>query len=250
MAANLSYYHDDPDRMSFLSYAIPQASYLSGGGHYVRGGSAALTDGLVALIREAGGIVEAGREVDTLLVNLAGVSGVRHRTKRPRRRRRSTMHRLYSAMPRLTGWPKCCRRRRGEQFLAPYAHRPLSISLWTVSIGLRRPASEFGVRHYSTFVLPAWMKALSGLRDTSAVMAEPDGERLPSYVFVDYHQIDSGLNQTGPLPRLLLRHRPAGKLDRARSRRRKSERKERWMDRLIADLDREFPGNRRRRGAP
>ena len=30
LAANLSYYHDDPDRMSFLSYAIPQASYLDG----------------------------------------------------------------------------------------------------------------------------------------------------------------------------------------------------------------------------
>jgi phytoene dehydrogenase-like protein len=65
--------------MSFLSYAIPQASYLTGGGHYVRGGSAALTNRVVALIREAGGIVEAGREVDTLLVNVLGVSGVRHR---------------------------------------------------------------------------------------------------------------------------------------------------------------------------
>ena len=46
LAANLSYYHDDPDRMSFLRYAVPQASYLTGGGHYVRGGSAALIDTL------------------------------------------------------------------------------------------------------------------------------------------------------------------------------------------------------------
>ena len=45
LAANVGYYHDDPDRMLFLRYAIPQASFLIGGGHYVRGGSQALADG-------------------------------------------------------------------------------------------------------------------------------------------------------------------------------------------------------------
>ncbi len=240
LAANLAYYHDDPDRMSFLSYAIPQASYLTGGGHYVRGGSAALTNGLVALIREAGGIVEAGREVDTLLVNLTGVAGVRHRARggddvafeyAPVVFGNAAPYRLAEMLPKAAR----------ETFFVPYARRSLSISLWTVSIGLRRPASEFGVRHYSTFIFPTWMKALSGLRETAAVMAEPDGERLPAYVFVDYHQIDSGLNETGPylgsfcgIDRL---ENWAGL-----SAKDKSERKERWMDRLIADLDREFPG--------
>ena len=46
LGAALAYYHDDPDAMLFLSFAIPQASYLVGGGHYVRGGSQALTDRL------------------------------------------------------------------------------------------------------------------------------------------------------------------------------------------------------------
>jgi phytoene dehydrogenase-like protein len=240
LAANLSYYHDDPDRMSFLSYAIPQASYLTGGGHYVREGSAALTNRLVALIHEAGGIVEAGREVDTLLVSLAGVSGVRHRTRAGDDVAfedasvvfgNAAPHRLAEMLPKTVR----------EAFFAPYAHRPLSISLWTVSIGLRRPASEFGVRHYSTFMVPAWMKALSGLRETAAVMAEPDGQRLPAHAFVDYHHIDSGLNETGPY---LGSFCGVDRLDNwvGLSTKEKSERKERWMDRLIADLDREFPG--------
>jgi phytoene dehydrogenase-like protein len=240
VAANLSYYHDNPDRMSFLRYAIPQASYLTGGGHYVRGGSAALTGGLVGLIREAGGMVEAGREVDTLLVNLAGVSGVRHRARggedlafddAPVVFGNAAPHRLADMLPTTAR----------ANFLAPYAHRPLSISLWTVSIGLRRPPSEFGVRHYSTFMLPAWLKALSDLRETAAVMAEPGGERLPAYVFVDYDQIDSGLNQTG---RFLGSFCGIDRLENwvGLSATEKSERKERWMDRLIADLDREFPG--------
>jgi phytoene dehydrogenase-like protein len=240
LAANLSYYHDDPDRMSFLSYAIAQASYLTGGGHYLRGGSAALTNGLVALIREAGGIVEAGREVDTLLVNVLGVSGVRHRKPgadevafeyAPVVFGNAAPHRLAEMLPNTAR----------ETFFAPYTHRPLSISLWTVSIGLRRPASEFGVRHYSTFVLPAWMKALSGLRETGTVMAEPDGDRLPAYAFVDYHQIESGLNQNGPYLGSFCGVDRLGNWA-GLSAKEKSERKERWMDRLIADLDREFPG--------
>ena len=66
LAANLADYHDDPDRMLFLRYAIPQAPYLAGGGHYVSGGSQALSDRLVALIKEAGGTLEAGREAESL----------------------------------------------------------------------------------------------------------------------------------------------------------------------------------------
>ena len=49
LAANLGYYTDDPDTMPFISYAIPQASYLAGGGHYIRGGSQVLSDRLVAI---------------------------------------------------------------------------------------------------------------------------------------------------------------------------------------------------------
>ena len=57
LAANLVYFHDDPDQMLFLRYAIPQASYVLGGGHYIRGGSQALTDRLVALMVVPQGVV-------------------------------------------------------------------------------------------------------------------------------------------------------------------------------------------------
>lgn len=240
LAANLGYYHDDPDRMSFLAYAVPQASYLTGGGHYVRGGSAALTATLVELIREAGGVVEAGREVDTLLINRLGIVGARHRARggddtkfdyAPVIFGNAAPQRLAEMLPHS----------EREHFLAPYAHRRPSISLWTLSIGLNRPARAFGVKHYSTFVLPAWMKALAGLREAGAILGAAPGERLPPYVFVDYGQIDSGLNEAGPG---LVSLCGIDRLDNwaALSAQEKSERKDRWMDRLIADLDREFPG--------
>ena len=240
LAANLGYYHDDPDRMSFLSYAVPQASYLMGGGHYLRGGSAALTNALVELIREAGGVVEAGREVDTLLINQLGVAGVRHGARGGDDTQFEYAPVVFgNAAPQRLGemLPHSAR----ENFLAPYAHRRLSISLWTVSIGLNQSARTFGVKRYSTFVLPAWMRALTDLRDAAAILGAAPGARVPPYVFVDYGQIDSGLNEPGPG---LISLCGFDRLDNwtGLAAQEKSERKERWMDRLIADLDREFPG--------
>ncbi len=81
LAANLVYYHDDPARMRFLHYAIPQASYLAGGGHYIHGGSRALSDQLIALIVQAGGVVEPEREADTLLIEDNSVVGVGHHAR-------------------------------------------------------------------------------------------------------------------------------------------------------------------------
>ena len=45
LASNLGYYTDDPDTMPFIHVALPQASYLTGGGHYIRGGSQVLKGG-------------------------------------------------------------------------------------------------------------------------------------------------------------------------------------------------------------
>jgi all-trans-retinol 13,14-reductase len=79
LAANLGYYDDDPDRMLFLRYAMAQGSYTKGGGHYVRGGSQALSDRLVTLVRKANGVAEAGREADAILIEGDNVVGVGHR---------------------------------------------------------------------------------------------------------------------------------------------------------------------------
>ena len=78
LAPNIVYYTDDPDTMPFLSFAIPQASYLLGGGHYIRGGSQVLSDRLVAIVREAGGACEATRDASSILLEGDRVCGVRH----------------------------------------------------------------------------------------------------------------------------------------------------------------------------
>jgi all-trans-retinol 13,14-reductase len=240
LAANLFYYHDDPDRTQFLRYAIPQASYLVGGGRYIRGGSQALTDQLTALIVQAGGVLQAQREADRLLIDGNGRIGVSHHARNGADQCVDRAPLVFgNAAPQiLSGMLPEDRR---SAFLARYATRRPSISLWTVSLGLNRPARDFGVKCYSTFIIPSWMRSLSQMRDAAVAMGHAPGEHMPPYAFVDYGQIDSGLNASGPglvsfcgADRLenWTPHDPASK----------QAHKEKWIDCLIADINRQFPG--------
>jgi all-trans-retinol 13,14-reductase len=243
LAANVGYYHDDPECMLFLRYAIPQASYLAGGGHYVRGGSQALSDRLVALIREAGGLLEAGREVDALLFKDGKIYGVCHYARGGGDGRVDEAAMVFgNAAPQVLAAMLPPDRRAA--FLLPYAKRALSISLWTMSFGVSRLPREFGVPNYSTFIIPDWMHSLAQMREAAALMAAAPsarGGRVPYYVLVDYSRIDSGLNESGPFVVSLCsgdRLDNWASLDAGTVKTRKEE----WMDCIIADLDRRFPG--------
>lgn len=240
LAANLAYYHNDPDRMPFLMYAVPQASYLLGGGHYLHGGSQALSDRLVALIREANGIVESRRDVDIIKIEDHRVSAVGHHARAGGDPQMDFAPVVFgNAAPQRLGEMMSPIDR--ETFLAHYAKRHPSISLWTIAIGLSRPVAEFGVNHYSTFMLPAWLRKLRDFREAPAILGEESGSRMPAYVFVDYSRIDSGLNPSAPYLGSLCgmdRIENWAGLTRAANR----VRRERWMERILADLDGHFPG--------
>jgi phytoene dehydrogenase-like protein len=240
LAANFGYYHDDPGRMLFLRYAIPQASYLIGGGHYIKGGSQALSDALVSAIKQAGGTLEARREADALLIENGRIAGVGHHAQYGGDQRIDRAPMVFgNAAPQVLAQmlPEANR----AAFMAPYAKRRSSISLWTVSLGLSRPAREFGVGSYSNFILPDWMQSLSQIRDASAILGGEPNQRLPPYVFVDYGQIDSGLNPAGPH---LVSFCGGDRLENwsAPSAEQKKPRKEKWLDAFITDIDRYFPG--------
>jgi all-trans-retinol 13,14-reductase len=174
LAANLSYYTDDPDTMPFIGYAIPQASYLMGGGHYIRGGSQVLSDRLAAIVREGSGAVETDREVDTILLDGDRVRGVRHRARGAADEREDLAPVIFgNAAPSVLAamLPEEPRNR----FAALYQGRRPSISLWTIALGLSSHSREFGVRHFSTTVLPAWMTALADYRQAGALLGEDPG---------------------------------------------------------------------------
>lgn len=240
LASNLAYYTDDPDTMPFISFAIPQASYLIGGGHYIRGGSQVLSDRLIAIVREAGGEVEAGRDVETILLDGDRARGVRHRG-RPTGEVREELAPIVFGNAAPATLAAMLPDAKRAAFMQPYQDRRPSISLWSISLGLNRHSRDFGVRHYSTSILPSWLTTLSGFRDATAILGDDSDHRIPPYLLVAYDQIDSGLNADGPtLASMVSADRIenwAGLAPEA-----KRARKERWMDRIIADLDAQFPG--------
>jgi all-trans-retinol 13,14-reductase len=239
LCANLIYYADDPDRMWFPHWAVAQGSYHSGGGHYPYGGSKQLADHLVRLIEGRGGHVETGRRVTRILLDGGQVAGVAHEAADGDGNRDVSIERaplvFGNAAPHVLAemLPSEVRPR----FMAPFAKRPLSVSLWTISLGFARKPRELGVERYSTAVFPG------PLRDLAAPAALPTGrsnERSPHYIFVDYSSVDTGLAQKPPYLGTLVG------LDRTEnwdglSASESDERRERFMDTMVAALEREYP---------
>ena len=239
VAANLGYYHDDPERMLFLAFAVPTGSYLQGGGHYVRGGSAALSAALAEQVRSGGGTVLTGQTAVRIDLDGERVAAVVYADAAGQIEVARTPLVFGNAAPQvLAGLLPAD---RTAAFLAAYAGRAPSVSLWTVALGLSRPAADLGVRHYATVLLPEWLTALADHREAAAIMAEPEGPRLPPFGLADYGRIDSGLPPGPPflvtltgLDRLATWERLGPKETRLR--------KDLWMERLIGAVDAEFPG--------
>jgi len=239
LAANLSHYHDDPDRILFLAFAVPMASQLIGGGHYVRGGSAALSVRLADLVRDGGGTVLTGHAAVGLALDGDAITGVDYIELDGTPVQATAPCVFGNAAPAALAELLPAERRAA--FLAPYAGHIPSVSLWTMALGLSQPAAEFGVRHYCNQFLPDWMTALGDYRMAAAVMADLDGPRLPPFRMTDYGQIDSGL-PSGP-PYLVT----LSGLDRfatwaGRGPTETRLRKDLWMERLVAVADAAFPG--------
>src|ERR1700737_4306249 len=79
LAANLSYYHDDPAKLWWIFFAMAQGSYLQSGGRFVQGGSQRLSSALARAIRVAGGQVMVRRLVNRIAMgSQGGASTVTH----------------------------------------------------------------------------------------------------------------------------------------------------------------------------
>jgi phytoene dehydrogenase-like protein len=241
LSANVQYFADDPARLWFPFYALGQGSYHAGGGHYVRGGSSRLVEALVERIRGRGGEVEAGRRATRVALSDGRVSAVEHEASggdgedrasdaAPVVLANTAPHNLVPLLPEDAA------RRIDER----YSRRPLSLSLWTIGIGFDRRPSEFGVRSFSTWIFPEWLRSLGEQRQSADLLAAPPGERVPHFIFADYSLIDSGLpgpphvGSIGGLDRISVWEGLTRDEDR--------ERRRLWTQRIVEALDHEFPG--------
>jgi phytoene dehydrogenase-like protein len=241
LAANLPYYSDNPDQMWWLAYAIAQGGFFCTGGSYLKGGSQTLSDGLVNIIREEGGEALTGRSVIEILLDDGGaVSRVRHRprpggddvtSRAPVVFANASPHAIVAMLPG----------NKRERFMAPYADMPLSISVFSINLGLGRRPSELGLSSYSTALIPEWMERLSDFQHNAALLSGPPAGRLPAFMVVDYSRIDSGIVDGGMFPLSVVGidrlSNWSGLDDAAYDARRAA-----WLHAIIERLDREWPG--------
>lgn len=127
-----------------------------------------------------------------------------------------------------------------ERFWSRYAGSHLSISLFSATFGLSARPTELGLKSYSTFLLPKWMRQLSDYRRCGEMMAGTPGDAMPPMAIVNYSAIDSGLG--GPPYSLSVvgvdRAANWSGLDSADY----DAKRDRWRDAILEAIDREFPG--------
>jgi all-trans-retinol 13,14-reductase len=241
VGANVMYNTDDPDTMWWLTFVANQGGFLGDGGCFIRGGSRSLTEQLVARIRRGGGDARAGATVTEILLDGDGrAGGVRYQTGDGTECVVETPVVFANAAPHVvkTMLPQAQR----EAFMAPYHDKPVSISLFSINLGLDRPAAALGVAAYSTVLIPDWFTELRDLKHCAGLLAEPPSRRLPVLGVCDRDQIDSGLHRKNDLYTLNVsggdRLSNWDHLDDHAY----QQRRDAWLEAVITRLDAEWPG--------
>lgn len=241
LCAHLPYYADDPDAMWFPLWAVAQASYHVGGGHYPRGGSSVLATRLAEVIVDAGGEIRTGRRATRIAVADGRATGVEHVDARTGSSAETVAAPVVFGNAAPTLLAEMLPADEKSEFVSAYKDRSPSTSLWTMSLGFARRPSEFGVASWSTVVCPHWSRELRDFRRDAPLLSEPPGDELPHFIFLDYTQADSGLTPSAPFLGTICG------LDRIENwrdlgREEYAERRAQWIEAMVGALDREFPG--------
>lgn len=241
LGANLAYYHDDPASMWWLLFAMAQGGYLAAGGVYVRGGSASLSRALVKALKRAGGEIVLGRRASAIELGGDGRPAAVHHvgTSGGEPVRLATRAVLSSGAPGQIAemLPEAHR----VAFAARYAGLAPSISLFAAHFGLTVPPQNFGLRSYSTILLPEWMRRLDDYARAGALLGAPPGRELPPLTVVNYAAIDAGL---GNDDRSLVTVVGVDRISNWSGVSREAEEKRRaaWLAAILDAMERRYPG--------
>ena len=129
LAANMLYWHDDPDTLWWILFAVAQGGYIASGGRYIQGGSQRLSNALARALKAAGGELVLRRCVSEILLDGNGLPvGVAHERKEGGERVEVRARVIVSnAAPFCVA--KMLPQPARQSFFAPYAEHPFSIPL-------------------------------------------------------------------------------------------------------------------------
>ncbi len=233
LGANFGYYTNDPTRMPKTVFAMGQAAYQVGGAHYIKGGSQALSNALVDIIKEGGGEARTSRYVSEIMIEDGRVVGVEHikSTSIPKQKRAmqksfkegaltedSSPANQFTIKPRIehereksyapiifgNAAPVALKEmlpgKYAKRFYKPYKDRTLSQTCFTLFLGLDKKPEEFGARHYTHIFISNTKKRFRDVKNDCRMFSKTPKEcngNVPGYGFTDYSRVDSGLNQKG-----------------------------------------------------
>jgi phytoene dehydrogenase-like protein len=271
LAANLSYYSDNPERMPKSMFLMTQGSFYVGGSHYIKGGSQALSDALIDIIVEAGGEARTLRCVTQIVTEGKRAIGVEHVKAQSIVKQQLARHRSFeeghladfnhqlahkaddvrkafapvifgnAAPPVLKALLPAP---LADEFYQPHRDKPVSQSCFTLYLGLNKNPQTFGLTYYSTFIFSAGQKTFRDSKHDCRMFArEPAAYcgQLPGYVITDYNRIDSGLNEA---ERYFICVAGLDHIDNWQhlSEQAYYQRKALWQQALIDDVDQHYPG--------
>ncbi len=194
LAANLSYYHDDPYSMSLIYFSVAQASFFKGGGHFIKGGSQELSNYLAKVITDNGGEVLLKNRVEKIIVKEHKAVGVEYKKSFGKDKE---SYKLFAdtivanaAVPNVAVLLPEDER---KPLLDKITNLKISSSILSVYIGFKKQIKELQNHHYSTFVFDENIKGLKDILPSN----ESEDFSKKSFCFVDYSQIDSNLTPQG-----------------------------------------------------
>lgn len=240
LAADLGYYHDDPDTLSWVFFAIAQGSFFNSGACYIRGGSQRLSLTLAGAIKNAGGEIALGRQITGIQLGRDGRPATVVHTDRNGGDRIEAEAPIIVANAAPTVIADLLPAAASQAFRNAYAAVPPSVSLFALTLGLSVPPATLGIRAYSTFILPSWMQRLGDFSRSAALFAGMPQNDAPGLVIVDYSAIDSGFGGP-PYPVSVVgfdRVENWQGLDKSAY----ADKRKRWQDAIIGFIDRTFPG--------
>jgi len=241
LGAPIAYFDDDPAKLSFLLFAGVWSRYAESGSYYLKGGSHALALALLKHVRELGGEARHKCNVVSILLDAKGrAAGVAYQDPAGAHCEELAPVVFAGAAPAALAAMLAVDRR--VAFNRRYETLEPSISLFNVTLGLSKPASEFGITAYSTFIYPDDMQSYSEYPLASARFGREHGGTMPPYVIADYGRLNTGLRQPQDLHLVTLcgvdRLAWWEGLDEAAE----VTRRKHWIDTLVADVDRRYPG--------
>ena len=175
------YYCQPPRKMSFLIYALGNASYIKFGPYHIRGKSQALSQAFVEVIEERGGEVWLNNGASRILVEDGAVTGVVADDGTEIRSR----HVVCNANPVTACLDLIGRENVPSWFLKRLGAGTGGASTFNVYLGLDCPAADLGLVTHETFVNTSYdLDAHSDLMN-AGIDVEPAEAAVTNYNAVD-----------------------------------------------------------------